>query len=145
MTTYKNVNGTRIEMTAGEEATFLADQAGDITNQRNEVKMKVLQQEKIVREGGVSFGGNTYNAYDEDFARLLAAEKTTKTVQWKTQAGVYVTLANQDVIDLAELVSDFIHDCHNKIVTLDGLIDASETPDTVDITTGWPSTPYSGA
>lgn len=121
-----------------------ADPLYSLAEKRINRKEDVDRKEESIIEGGVSFGGNTYNARNSDLAFLLGAEKTTKTVKWQRSNGVEVTLTAQNVTDLLALISDFIHECNHKKITLKTAIDGSLDPDALDIDTGWPTTPYTG-
>ena len=122
-----------------------ADPLYTLEQKRENRKEDVNKKKQTIIAAGVSFNSKVYNADHDAFTKYLAADKTTKVINIVAKDGSVNVLTKQNISDLIELVSDLIHECEIKMAALFVTIDASGTPESVDIDTGWPTVPYTGA
>lgn len=108
-------------------------------NRLQDIKDKGWQ----VRQEGISFGGVVYNALPLDITHMILAEKTTKEINWISKDGTTHLLTKQNISDMDELASDFVQEIRNCEIALINVIATSEDPESIDIESGWPATPYS--
>lgn len=112
-----------------------------------EVQMSdVLANLKAARDaalsGGVTVNGISVQTDNLSQQRLTAAALAAQidpagTVRWKTADG-FVTLTAAQIVAVAMAVRAHVQACFDREAELMAEIEASDTPEAVDISTGWP-------
>lgn len=103
-----------------------------------------------IMHGGVVFNGNTYQSRDID---VLNAQKVTQAssgaLTWPimvdTADNQRVSLSKANVISIADLIVQLHYNSNENAQSLRADIIAASDPSTVDINSGWPTVPYTGA
>jgi len=72
-------------------------------------------------------------------AALSASRDPAYTVKWKTATGAFVSLTAPEILAIADAVRDHIQSCFDREEELVDVIIASDHPELVDITDGWPA------
>lgn len=94
-----------------------------------------MRDEKI--SDGFTHAGNRYQCDERSLAAMRRRAGRSKT--WRTADNKTVPMAGNALADLADAASDHVDAIMTRSFALKDAIDASETPEKIDIKIGWPS------
>lgn len=106
------------------------------------VAIKELRDRKI-QEGGYTTAAKWYHS--DTFSRtqqmgLYMMGAAVPPIQWKTMDGSFVTITQAIAAAIFNTAVASDNATFTRAEVLRAIVNASDTPDAVDITTGWPAT-----
>lgn len=104
-----------------------------------------LRNEKL--SNGLTFAGMPFDTREETYKRVLgtilkATIDPEHTTEWINQNNDRVFLSNQMIQAFGDAYARFENDLIMYCRDLKDVIEASDAPETIDITEGWPDTDY---
>lgn len=98
--------------------------------------------------GGLSFMGHRFDTEQETYTRILGASiKASRSpeafsIDWITEDNTTVTMNAEQFMMFGDVFASFEEQHIMYARSLKDQIEASETPETIDYTQGWPSTEF---
>lgn len=133
----KLVDGALVEMTDEEAAAWLAS----IPREDFFATLKVLRDAAIA--GGTIIGGMPVYTDELSQQRITGAAVAAMldpsiVINWKAADGSYVELNAEAVVGIATAMRLHVQACFDNEARLADALKATDKPDTVDLSEGWP-------
>lgn len=129
-------------------STNTADPAFTLDERRVNRWADIKVECRTKADGLVSYGGNTYSSNDNAQASLetlinaVGRGDLTAPVNVLDSTDTSRSLSLVDMKVIAKGMAKLLQDCIDNAITLKNTVDASQDPEGVVITTGWPTIPY---